>query len=102
MTTIAAVDARSIRISDKTVWTFVRVRDSAGRTGWGEATLQGRHGEVHRHVERRAGALIGETLAPRSGEHRGARVDMADAAAQGGIDQASCDLAAQASGRPLA
>ncbi len=102
MDTIAAVDARSIRVSGKTVWTFVRARDSFGRTGWGEATLQGRHRDVHAHVERRTRSLVGATAAAPARESWGAGVDMADAAAQGGIDQALWDLASQAAGVPLA
>lgn len=102
MTTIAAVDATSIRVSGKTVWTFVRARDSSGRVGWGEATLQGRHAEVHDRVARRAPSLVGSAVSTPARERWDADVDMADAAAQGGIDQALWDLAAQLAGKPVA
>ena len=46
-TTLVILSAHSARISPKTVWTFVRVRDDAGRIGWGEATLQDRADELH-------------------------------------------------------
>jgi L-alanine-DL-glutamate epimerase-like enolase superfamily enzyme len=39
---IVDIAAFSARISEKTVWTFVRARDADGRSGWGEATLQGK------------------------------------------------------------
>ena len=38
---IADVSARVLNVSDKTNWFFLRVEDSAGRIGWGEATLIG-------------------------------------------------------------
>jgi len=38
---IVDVGARVLNVSDKTNWFFLRVEDSAGRTGFGEATLIG-------------------------------------------------------------
>jgi galactonate dehydratase len=38
---IVDVSARVLNVSDKTNWFFLRVEDSAGRIGWGEATLIG-------------------------------------------------------------
>lgn len=105
MAAIASLAARSARISGKTVWTFVEVRDDEGRCGWGEATLQGEHAAIHDHVARWTPGLVGRPADPSTpavGACR-ARVTVAsEAAAFGAIDQALWDLAAQAQGRLLA
>lgn len=41
MTVIAAIQAHVFNVSQKTNWVFISVRDSEGRTGWGEASLNG-------------------------------------------------------------
>jgi galactonate dehydratase len=98
---ILAIDAHSARISPRTVWTFVRARDEAGRIGWGEATLNDRANEIHSHVARNAPLWIGKPARP---SHDAVTVgdDAAEAAALCAIDQAVWDLAAQAQGVPLA
>ncbi len=104
MASVATVDAGSARISDKTVWTFVRVRDDAGREGWGEGTLQGLHADVHRHVDALAPSLRGIPRAAALAQ-LAAVLDPANAAqatAVSAIDQALWDLEAQARGVPLA
>ena len=102
---IVEVSAFSARISAKTVWTFVRARDAAGRTGWGEATLQGEAAAIHAHVARLAPAIVRQSLpaplaaASMAGTHGGSA---AEAAAISAIDQALWDIAAQERGQPLA
>ncbi len=98
---IADVAVRSARISGKTLWTFVRLRDDEGRVGWGEATLQDRAADVHAHVERHAGGWTGRAVeAPREPVASGG--DLAEAAALCALDQAMWDLAGQAQDAPVA
>jgi galactonate dehydratase len=103
--TVADVAAFSARISAQTVWTFVRVRDAAGRAGWGEATLTDQAAAVHAHVERLAPILVGQPLRspPTDLAAKFGRVQsIAEAAATSAIDQALWDVTAQAKGRSLA
>lgn len=104
MTAIRNLAALSVRVSDKTVWTFVRIDDADGRQGWGEATLQGHAPAVHDHVARLAPALIGRDLSlpvdvmdivGTCGR------DTAEAAAISALDQALWDVLAQARGQTL-
>lgn len=100
MAIVADIAAFSARISGKTVWTFVRIRDADGRCGWGEATLQARSTAVQGHVEQLAPSFIGQPARPSllaCGEQGAAH-----AAAFGAIDQALWDISAQAQGRSLA
>ena len=101
MSAIADVAVRSARVSDRTVWTFVRVRDDAGRTGWGEATLQGRSADITAHVARHAPSWLGRAVDP-SIDAVANGDDAAEAAALCAIDQALWDLAAQARSVPIA
>jgi galactonate dehydratase len=104
MTRISRIVPLSVRISDKTVWNFVRVDCADGRHGWGEATLQGAAVAVHDHVMHLAPALIGRDLAlpvdvteiiGTCGR------DRPEAAAISAIDQAIWDVLAQANGQSL-
>lgn len=104
MAKIAEIAAYSASISDKTVWTFVRVRDSEDRSGWGEASLQGEAAAVHAHVERMRPALAGlavpsspDTAVALGGFGRNA----AEVAALCAVDQALWDLVAQMRGQAL-
>ena len=105
MAAVVDIAGLSARISDKTVWTFVRARDADGRSGWGEATLQGRVTELHRHVEALAPVVIAHSSAPyaETADLVGTQGrSAAESAAIGGIDQAIMDLQAQRQGVPLA
>ena len=105
MASIADISALSVRVSDKTVWTFVRAKDSQGREGWGEATLQGKARELHRDVDRFAPKVIARASAHyvECAELVGTRGATAvESAALGGIDQAVTDLHAQSQGKSLA
>ncbi|HET8876242.1 MAG TPA: mandelate racemase/muconate lactonizing enzyme family protein [Casimicrobiaceae bacterium] len=104
---MTAVDiaALSARVSDQTVWTFVRLETADGRVGWGEATLHNCAAAVHAHVRRLAPAIVGRKssfptdvvdVVGISGR------DAAEAAAISAIDQALWDVTAQARGEALA
>jgi galactonate dehydratase len=95
----------SARVSDKTVWTFVRLETEDGLVGWGEATLQGCTPAVHAQVRRLAPAIVGRKwslptdvidVVGTSGN------DAAEAAAISAIDQALWDVMAQVRGVALA
>jgi galactonate dehydratase len=101
---VVSIAALSARVSDKTVWTFVRLDTTDGYTGWGEASLQGEAAAVHDHVTRLAPGLVGRVLEP--------PVDVidilgtcgrgtAEAAAISAVDQALWDAMAQARGATL-
>lgn len=105
MTTIRNIAALSARVSDKTVWTFVRIDGADGRQGWGEATLQGQAASVHDHVARLAPVLVGKdlTLPVDLMDVVGTcGRDTAEAAAISALDQALWDVLAQARGQTLA
>jgi galactonate dehydratase len=105
MVSLRAIATLSARVSDKTVWTFVRVETDDGRSGWGEATLQGETEGVHREVARLRPALLGRALAP-DGEISGivgtCGRDRPQAAAISALDQAVGDVIAQQAGQGLA
>jgi galactonate dehydratase len=103
--TVVDIAALSARVSDKTVWTFVRLETLDGRVGWGEATLHDCAVAVHAHVRRLTPAIVGRKwLLPTDvidivgtcGR------DAAEAAAISAIDQALWDVMAQARGDTLA
>lgn len=105
MAKIVNVAALSARVSDKTVWNFVRVDTADGRQGWGEATLQGFAAAVHDHVARLASLLEGRNLSSPVDVMEIAGTcgrDTAEAAAISALDQAIADVLAQESGRSLA
>jgi len=100
---VTEVAVHSARISPKTVWTFVSLRDIDRRVGWGEATLHGEARNIHDHVARFGKAVRDR----RAGDARSpldiaASHDLGEAAAISALDQALWDLAAQQVGRPLA
>ena len=45
-TALADVTLWRADVSDKTVWLLLRLRDGAGREGWGEATSFGNEAEI--------------------------------------------------------
>ena len=100
---IDQIDAVSLQVTGKTTWTFVRAKTRDGRTGHGEATLQGAAAAVEAGVLRHAAALQG--LAPNAAlkQIRDAALpqQIAEAAAISGIEQALADLVAQQAGAPL-
>jgi len=104
---IVRVDCRSVRVTGRTVWTFVQVLGADGEFGLGEATLEGRHDEAAAAVGRHADTLdgscgvSGDAAARWAGSRLSGVADLADAAAISGIEQALQDLAARRAGVPL-
>lgn len=96
----------SERISDRTVWTFVRLGED-GCTGIGEATLEGRHVAVEAAV-RTWGAALVDRSSPLDngslswvGQRAQAAGSLVEATALSGLEQALHDLLAQKAGRSL-
>jgi galactonate dehydratase len=101
MSRIADIAAWRARVSPKTVWIMVRVTDSDGVVGWGEATVNGREDDVVAAIRRIGRALLGAPVAP--GAMRAASGETLPAwAAASGIDTALCDIAARRAGVPVA
>jgi galactonate dehydratase len=100
MSSLVDIEVFSPRISKKTVWTFIRVLDSDGFRGWGEATLPGEHAAVHAYVARAKASLIGKMSDPSSGPCTATGTPQA--ATTSAIDQALWDISAQRSGKTLA
>ena len=81
-----------MRVTARTVWTFVCLVGEDGVEGWGEATLEGRAAEVEAAI-RAFSVPIELGVIPK---------DLVKAAAYSAVEQALWDLAARAAGRPLA
>jgi galactonate dehydratase len=102
---VAHIAALTARVSEKTDWIFVRLDTQSGRTGWGEATLQGSVAAVHAHVRRIAPAMTGRKLSSTADVMDILGTcgrDAAEAAAVSAIDQALWDVRAQERGETLA
>jgi galactonate dehydratase len=101
---ISAVRLDAARISDKTVWSFVRV--TAGEfVGTGEATLPGQEAAVAAALVRLGQVLAGEPADPRQrvfDRLGSATPPLAEAAAASALDQALWDIEAQRRGLRLA
>ncbi|HVJ23241.1 MAG TPA: hypothetical protein VM756_04815, partial [Burkholderiales bacterium] len=89
---MVSVEARSVRVTARTVWTFARLVAQDGSEGWGEASLEGRSGEVEAAIQACA-------LPIRLGA---VPTDLVKAAAYSAVEQALWDLAARNAGRPIA
>ena len=87
-------------VSDKTVWSFVRVQSACGLVGWGEATVNGKARELDQEVTRQHARLSGtdvdvmQPIAPINFSKCGWAVVSA-------IDQALWDIMAQREGKSL-
>ena len=92
------------RITHKTCWTFLRLTAEDGRTGDGEATLQGREDGLLASAEAMVPlALRQATLDdPSAFARRHAPKDIEQAAVVSALDQALWSLHAQANGQSLA
>ncbi len=89
----------TLRVSPKTVWSFVELVDSEGRVGVGEATLGGREAQMRHALETCLSAVIGH--APSAVDFVQARSNarsLPEFAVISALDQAACDLAAQQRG----
>lgn len=102
--TIRSIDGHAVRASPKTIWVFVRVRDSEGHTGWGEATLAGQELQLAAALAPVAARLQGTSAHPSSdpiGRCGVGRADRAGAAIASALDQALWDLAGRRSDRTM-
>jgi galactonate dehydratase len=87
-----SLEARSVRVTARTVWTFARLVAADGSEGWGEASLEGRSAEVEAAM--RAFALPIKLGAVPTG--------LVQAAAYSAVEQALWDLSARSAGRSIA
>ena len=100
---IDCVRWHELRVSPKTLWTFVELVDTDGRIGVGEATLATREPQMRAVLARVENAVVGSTpakvdLAPQ----RSAASSLAEFAVVSALDQAIDDLAAQQRGVSVA
>ncbi len=101
---IRNVDAFAATISPKTIWVFLRVADSDGIEGWGEATLAGQESELSLAAARIGSAMIGHPAFPVDYPLAAAGISHSDrhgAAIVSAIDQALWDIAARRADTPL-
>jgi len=101
---IAAIELLDFRASDKTVWVFLRVADSAGAVGWGEATLAGHEPQLaaaHAALEPALRGTAADAERNLLDELGVALPDRAAAAIVSAVDQALWDLAGQHADTPL-
>ncbi|MCA3263707.1 MAG: mandelate racemase/muconate lactonizing enzyme family protein [Telmatospirillum sp.] len=102
--TIADIDLLEYRASEKTVWVFLRVADSAGAVGWGEATLAGQETQLataHAKLEPTLRGTAADSRRNLLTELGAAISDRAIAAIVSAVDQALWDLDGQHSGSAL-
>ena len=102
-TAIVELRWHPLRVSPKTVWSFVELVDAAGQVGTGEATLGGHEDAMRDAFARYGRAFVGCAasaidLAPQ----RAAAASLAEFAVLSAIDQALWDLVAQARGCSVA
>ncbi|MXY52650.1 MAG: mandelate racemase/muconate lactonizing enzyme family protein [Gammaproteobacteria bacterium] len=92
------------RITHKTCWSFVRLTTEDGRTGDGEATLQGREDGLIAAAEQLAPAALRQASldAPGAFARQHAPRDIEEASVVSALDQALWSLHAQVRGRSLA
>ncbi len=101
MSRIAKIEALPLRISDKTVWIFLRVVDDDGLSGLGEATLAGREAEVLALLAEQAPMLVGTPAVPAPLKASIPDQTIVEAAIASALDQALWDLRAQRAGKPI-
>ena len=102
--TIRSIDGHAVRASAKTIWAFVRICDSEGNFGWGEATLAGQESRLAAALAPIAAGLLGTSALPSDnplGRCGISRTDRAGAAIASALDQALWDAAGRREGRPM-
>jgi galactonate dehydratase len=96
---IAQTRWRALRVSPKTVWSFVELVDSDGLTGTGEATLGGSEAEMAQALDAWRAMLIGKSPAGFDvAALRSQAASRAQFAVVSALDQALRDLAARQEG----
>jgi len=101
MSRIARIELLPLRISAKTVWTFLQVTDGDGRAGIGEATLTGKEAQLAAVTAARAADLVGRPAVPDDPLQPPAERGLPEAAFASALDQALWDLAGQRAGKPV-
>lgn len=101
MSRIAAIEAVPLRISPKTVWTFVAVADSDGRVGTGEATLNAREADLVAEVARIKPYLVNRPAEPAPLEVPVPHGGQVESSVSSALDQALWDLKGQREGKPV-
>ena len=100
---IERVRWHQLRVSSKTVWSFVELVDGDGRSGFGEATLGQRETQMRAVLARLEDAVAGHTPADVDLEPpRAAARSLAEFAVVSALDQAVWDLAARQRGVSVA
>ncbi|HEX2556439.1 MAG TPA: mandelate racemase/muconate lactonizing enzyme family protein [Microvirga sp.] len=99
---IADVAVHVLRVTPKTLWTFIVLRTAGGLTGTGEATLTGRESGLAATAARWRGAWIGEPVAPDLTGRTTGCASLVEAAVASAFDQALWDILAQSRGERLA
>ncbi len=101
MSRIAAIEAVPLRISPKTVWTFVAIADRDGRIGTGEATLNAREAELVAEVARLEPYLVNKPAEPAPLDLPVPHGGQVEASVSSALDQALWDLKGQREGKPV-
>ena len=92
-----------LRVSPKTIWSFVELTDTDGRIGIGEATLGGREPDMRDALRRYEAAVIDRAPAAVDLDlFRSSATTLAEFAVISALDQAVCDLDAQQRGITVA
>src|SRR3954470_3589733 len=93
---IERVQWHQVRVSAKTVWSFIELTDADGRIGTGEATRGQREPQMRDALSQLQSRVVGH--APRSvnlDSARAAAKTLPEFAVISALDQAVCDLDAQ-------
>ena len=104
MATVTAIRTSVVFVTQRTNWVFVLVDADDGRTGVGEATLDGHEPQVLAEVRSATARFVGQPASPLSNlsrPHPGAFAGLAHAAANSAIEQALWDLLGQRLGVPI-
>ncbi len=100
---IDRVQWQQLRVSPKTVWSFIELTDGDGRVGTGEATLGQREPQMRDALKRFEGTVIGRVPSVVDLDAiRSAAGAMPEFAVISALDQAVCDLNAQQRGISVA
>lgn len=105
MARVVELELSVFQVTPKTHWTFVALRDSEGRQGWGEATLTGRERELADVLPELAALVLGQPLgghAQRTAQALRTTQSLPRAAMLSALDHALWDLDAQRHAKSLA
>jgi galactonate dehydratase len=99
---LAQADLQLLKITEKTIWAFLRLEAGDGRIGWGEATLPNDWRSLRPAADRLLPGLEGAIASPALADsYRTGAASQAEAALVSSLDMALLDLEGQAQGRPI-